>query len=213
MRARTTTPTTDDGRFIACRTGFYDPAVFEPNREMTFTGRIEAYDTRKIGGFDYRFPRVAADVVYLWPIRERVDVLTVPGAVAVVGLLVSKRRRDSSLRLDASARGVVWFPCRAAEAASCPPRRERAAIHGRALVNHTTPRTEAHLDLVSAASVVRQCRFRGRHVARRPSERGTSADESYFGVPKRPNCAPASRCRCSWNTVCPPLALQLITTR
>jgi outer membrane lipoprotein len=68
----------DNGRFIACRSGFYDPAVFEPNREVTFTGRIEGYDTRKIGGFDYRFPRVAADVVYLWPVRERVDVLTYP---------------------------------------------------------------------------------------------------------------------------------------
>ena len=68
----------DDGRFIACRSGFYDPAVFEPNREVTFTGHIEGYDTRKIGGYDYRFPRVAADVVYLWPIHERVDVLTYP---------------------------------------------------------------------------------------------------------------------------------------
>ena len=71
---------TDDvgGRFIACRAGFYDPAVFEPNREVTFTGHVEGYDNRKIGGYDYRFPRVAADVVYLWPVRDRVDVLTVP---------------------------------------------------------------------------------------------------------------------------------------
>lgn len=68
----------DDGRFIACRAGFYDPAIFEPNREVTFTGRIEGYDNRMIGGFDYRFPRVAADVVYLWPVREYVDVLTYP---------------------------------------------------------------------------------------------------------------------------------------
>jgi outer membrane lipoprotein len=68
----------DGGRFIACRTGFYDPAVFEANREVTFTGRLEGYDQRKIGGYDYRFPRVAADVVYLWPVRERVDVLTYP---------------------------------------------------------------------------------------------------------------------------------------
>ncbi|HVQ32625.1 MAG TPA: Slp family lipoprotein [Lysobacter sp.] len=68
----------DDGRFIACRTGFYDPAIFEPNREVTFTGRIEGYETRKIGGYDYRFPHVAADVVYLWPMQERVDVLAYP---------------------------------------------------------------------------------------------------------------------------------------
>ena len=26
------------GRFIACRTGFYDPALFEKNREVTFAG-------------------------------------------------------------------------------------------------------------------------------------------------------------------------------
>ena len=66
------------GRFIACRTGFYDPAVFEVNREVTFTGRIDGYESRQVGQYDYRFPRVAADVVYLWPIRERVDVVTRP---------------------------------------------------------------------------------------------------------------------------------------
>ena len=66
------------GRFIACRTGFYDPALFEKNREVTFTGRISGYDTRQVGGYDYRFPRVEADVVYLWPVRERVDVITRP---------------------------------------------------------------------------------------------------------------------------------------
>ena len=67
------------GRFIACRTGFYDPALFEKNREVTFAGRIDGYETRKIGGYDYRLPRVAADVVYLWPVRERVDVVQRPG--------------------------------------------------------------------------------------------------------------------------------------
>ncbi|MGY0558264.1 MULTISPECIES: Slp family lipoprotein [unclassified Lysobacter] len=71
---------TDDvgGRFIACREGFYDPALFQVNREVTFTGRIDGYETRRIGEYDYRFPRVAADVVYLWPVRERVDVITRP---------------------------------------------------------------------------------------------------------------------------------------
>ena len=66
------------GRFIACRTGFYDPAVFEKNREVTFTGRIDGYENRQIGGYDYRFPRVSADVVYLWPVRERINVVTRP---------------------------------------------------------------------------------------------------------------------------------------
>lgn len=66
------------GRFIACRTGFYDPAVFEKNREVTFTGRVSGYQSRKIGGYDYRFPVVEADIVYLWPVRETVDVVTRP---------------------------------------------------------------------------------------------------------------------------------------
>lgn len=66
------------GRFIACRPGFYDPAVFTVNREVTFTGRIAGYDTRRIGEYDYRFPRIDADVVYLWPVRERAEVITRP---------------------------------------------------------------------------------------------------------------------------------------
>lgn len=66
------------GRFVACRSGFYDPAVFERNREVTFTGRIDGYESRRIGQYDYRLPRVNADVVYLWPVRERVDVVTRP---------------------------------------------------------------------------------------------------------------------------------------
>ena len=67
-----------NGRFIACRAGFYDPAVFEVNREVTFTGRLEGYENRRIGEYDYRFPRVAADVVYLWPKRDTVNVVTRP---------------------------------------------------------------------------------------------------------------------------------------
>lgn len=64
-----------DGRFLACRDGFYDPAIFQPGREVTFTGRIDAYEERKIGEYDYRLARMDADVVYLWGIRERVDVI------------------------------------------------------------------------------------------------------------------------------------------
>ncbi|WP_246371847.1 Slp family lipoprotein [Marilutibacter penaei] len=63
------------GRFIACRNGFYDPALFEQGREVTFTGRVSGYENRRIGGYDYRFPTVEADVVYLWPVREQVDVI------------------------------------------------------------------------------------------------------------------------------------------
>jgi len=74
--ARPTTSRDDtNGRFIACRSGFYDPAVFEPNREVTFIGRIDGYENRRIGEYDYRFPRIAADVVYLWPVRSTTTVV------------------------------------------------------------------------------------------------------------------------------------------
>lgn len=55
------------GRFIACRAGFYDPELFKPNREVTFTGRIEGYEERRLQGTVFDFPRVDADAVHLWP--------------------------------------------------------------------------------------------------------------------------------------------------
>ena len=58
------------GRFIACRSGFYEPQVFAPGRELTIIGRIDGYEQRQVGDYDYRYPRVAADVVYLWPERR-----------------------------------------------------------------------------------------------------------------------------------------------
>jgi len=63
------------GRFRACRAGFYDPAVFKANREVSFVGRVEGFDTVRIGDYDYRQPRMAADVVFLWPERRQVDVI------------------------------------------------------------------------------------------------------------------------------------------
>ena len=63
------------GRFRACRAGFYDPAVFAPNREVTFTGTLAGIDTVRIGEYDAQVPRIDADVVFLWPERRDVDVI------------------------------------------------------------------------------------------------------------------------------------------
>ncbi len=71
-------PTANDqssGRFLACRGGFYDPEVFKAGREVTLSGAIDGYEVRKVGDYDYRYPRIAADVVFLWPERRDVDVI------------------------------------------------------------------------------------------------------------------------------------------
>ncbi len=57
------------GRFIACRNGFYDPEEFKRGREITVVGRLDGSERGKVGEFDYTYPRVAADAIYLWPKR------------------------------------------------------------------------------------------------------------------------------------------------
>lgn len=55
------------GRFIACRDGFYDPAIFARDRAVTISGRISGFETRAVGDYDFPYPVLAADVLYLWP--------------------------------------------------------------------------------------------------------------------------------------------------
>jgi outer membrane lipoprotein len=57
------------GRFEACAPGFYDPEIYEPRREVTVVGTVQDVVTGKVGEYDYRFPRLAAEMVYLWPPR------------------------------------------------------------------------------------------------------------------------------------------------
>jgi outer membrane lipoprotein len=70
-QARPTSSGNNDsqGRFVACRAGFYDPEVFKRGREITVTGIVQGTMTRKVGDYDYAYPRVEANVVYLWPKR------------------------------------------------------------------------------------------------------------------------------------------------
>lgn len=68
MRPRNTDQS--DGRFIACKQGFYDPEVFKEKREVTLTGRIIHIDKRKIGDYDYLFPIVDIEFMTLWPTRR-----------------------------------------------------------------------------------------------------------------------------------------------
>jgi outer membrane lipoprotein len=57
------------GRFIACKPGFYDPEVFEKGREVTVTGKIMHMDLRKVGEYEYHYPVVDIQFMTLWPKR------------------------------------------------------------------------------------------------------------------------------------------------
>lgn len=60
------------GRFLACHGEFKDPAVFTSGRELTVVGRMTGFVDGAIGEFEYRYPRVDADVLYLWTTRPEV---------------------------------------------------------------------------------------------------------------------------------------------
>jgi outer membrane lipoprotein len=60
------------GRFLACRDGFQDPAVFTENRAVTVVGRLQSFEIAPIGEFEYRYPLLDAEIIYLWPQRSEV---------------------------------------------------------------------------------------------------------------------------------------------
>lgn len=64
------------GRFIACAKGFYEPALYDAGRRITLNGYITGTEKQKIGEYDYSFPRLEVDALYLWP--KEPDVIYVP---------------------------------------------------------------------------------------------------------------------------------------
>lgn len=60
-----------DGRFLACHGGFFDPEVYAKGREITAVGTVVDIVAAKVGEYPYRFPKLAAEVIHLWP--QRVD--------------------------------------------------------------------------------------------------------------------------------------------
>ncbi|HUX19101.1 MAG TPA: Slp family lipoprotein, partial [Acidithiobacillus sp.] len=60
----------DEGRFIACAPGFYDPVLYAAGRELTFVGTVTGVQVEKIGGYEYPYPNLQTRTVYLWPVEE-----------------------------------------------------------------------------------------------------------------------------------------------
>ncbi len=72
-RARPRRTDATQGRFRACATGFYDPAVYARNRAITTVGTIGLETTQRFDSYELRMPVLTADVVYLWPQRRYDD--------------------------------------------------------------------------------------------------------------------------------------------
>lgn len=53
------------GRFLACKEGFLEPTAFN-KRMVTITGSLVAYTEQDIGDFNYEYPIVKTDKIYIW---------------------------------------------------------------------------------------------------------------------------------------------------
>ena len=68
--ARPTLGDSNVGRFLACTDQYKDPAEFEPGRDITIVGSVDGAETRNVGDYAYRYPKVEAETLYLWPEQD-----------------------------------------------------------------------------------------------------------------------------------------------
>ena len=63
----------NSSRFLACKDGFLEPHAFN-ERMVTVTGALVAYTKQNVGEYEYEYPVVKTDLIYIWrkqpPIRN-----------------------------------------------------------------------------------------------------------------------------------------------
>jgi len=55
----------DSSRFFSCKAGFMEPHAFN-KRLVTITGNLVAYSKQNIGEYEYEYPVVKTDKIYIW---------------------------------------------------------------------------------------------------------------------------------------------------
>ncbi|VAW39978.1 hypothetical protein MNBD_GAMMA01-346 [hydrothermal vent metagenome] len=55
----------NSSRFIACKEGFLEPHAFD-KRMVTITGNLVAYTEQSVGEYQYEYPVVKTDLIYIW---------------------------------------------------------------------------------------------------------------------------------------------------
>lgn len=72
LRPTTIIPS-NSSRFLACKEGFLEPHAFN-ERMVTITGNLVAYTKQSVGEYEYEYPVVKTDIVYIWrkhpPVRN-----------------------------------------------------------------------------------------------------------------------------------------------
>ncbi len=58
------------GRFLVIHSGYLDPLIFAPDREITVAAEIEGTRSKALGEIEYSYPVVVSKELKLWP-RER----------------------------------------------------------------------------------------------------------------------------------------------
>lgn len=66
------------GRFIAKYDNFLDPAIYATGRNITVYGKFIDIEKRKIDNFEYRYPIVHIEHLYLWEPPEKYDYYDYP---------------------------------------------------------------------------------------------------------------------------------------
>lgn len=76
------------GRFIVRKTGFVEPLIYAPGRELTVIGHVGAFKPGEIGQRPYNYPVVTAQAMHLWPIEP---IRTAPRFQFGIGIGIGSR--------------------------------------------------------------------------------------------------------------------------
>ncbi len=60
-----------EGRFLVKADGFLDPMEYKKGESVTVVGRLSALRNRNVGQYEYAYPVVSAESLYLWPREAR----------------------------------------------------------------------------------------------------------------------------------------------
>ena len=57
-----------EGRFIIQTSGFLDPAIYSPGRQVTVAGKVLGKEVYPLGEIEYAYPLIEKRELFLWPL-------------------------------------------------------------------------------------------------------------------------------------------------